>query len=95
MGVTTFATPSMENNHLLNTLLIKLFTQGFGLSEFTMRIPALIGCGLYLLGLLKLLNIILEKHQLLIAFFLLAFHPFVADFYSLARGYSLGLGLMI
>ena len=32
---------------------------------------------------------------MLIAFFLLAFHPFVADFYSLARGYSLGLGLMI
>lgn len=90
----TFALSITSNNHLINTVLIKILINIFSLSEFVMRIPALIGFGLYLLGTLKLLQLFLKRHFLLIGLCLLIFNPFMLDFFSLARGYSLALGFM-
>src|SRR5262245_40237918 len=36
------------NNHVLNTALMRLSTLVFGLSEFTARIPALLGAAIYI-----------------------------------------------
>ena len=56
----TYAGQIMANNHLLNTFLIKIFTSLFGISEFVIRIPALIGHGLYLVGVYKVLGLFLK-----------------------------------
>jgi hypothetical protein len=84
-----------SNNHLLNTFLVKIFTIFFGSSEFVIRTPALLGHILYLSGIYKLLKLFLKKHLFLLGVCLLASHPFMLDFFSCARGYSLGLGFSI
>src|ERR1700722_18943946 len=38
------------NNHILNTLLVKLFTWLFGTSELVLRLPSLIGHVIYLIA---------------------------------------------
>jgi hypothetical protein len=86
--------PMSSNNHLLNTVLIKILVNIFGLSAFVIRIPALIGCGLFLWGTFKILQLFLKEHLLLIGLCLLTFNPFMLDFFSLARGYSLAMGFL-
>jgi len=87
--------PLMSNNHLLNTILVKIFSNLFGTSEFVIRIPALIGHGLYLIGVYKILNLFLRGRFLLLGTCLLICHPLMLDLFSCARGFSLGLGFLI
>ena len=90
----THAGPIMSNNHLLNTILIKIFTSLFGISEFVIRIPALIGHGLYLVGIYKVLGLFLKRYSFFLGICLLICHPLMLDLFSCARGYSLGLGFL-
>ncbi len=81
------------NNHILNTLLIKLFIKIFGISELVLRIPNILAHVLYLVFTFKLFNRYSPGHFIL--FFILAnANPFLLDFFSLARGYGLAIGLM-
>lgn len=82
------------NNHLLNTLLMKFFCGIAGYSEFVVRIPALIGCLIYLTGINRLLSLFLKGRYLLLGFGLCILNPFLIDYFSCARGYSLGLGFL-
>ncbi|MBL7057712.1 hypothetical protein ISS03_00055 [Patescibacteria group bacterium] len=86
----------LSNHHLLNTLLIKFTTTIFGLNEFVARVPVLFGALLYLSGVLviskKLFN---ENFLIFSSVVLLSVNPFVIDFFSLARGYSLAIGTFI
>src|ERR1700733_12524471 len=36
------------NNHILNSSLMRMFTLVFGLSPLTLRLPTLIGAGIYI-----------------------------------------------
>lgn len=83
------------NNHLLNTILIKTFLQVFGENQFFLRLPALIGYGLYLYFAVLISKLILPKKWLLWACLALTLNPFLLDFFSLARGYSLAIGFMM
>jgi hypothetical protein len=94
LDILTYTGPIRSNNHLLNTLLIKIFTNLFGISEFVIRIPTLIGLGFYLLGVYVILNLFLKRYSLLLGVCLLTWHPLMIDLFSCARGYSLGLGFM-
>jgi hypothetical protein len=80
------------NNHLLNTVLIKIFTYLFGDSEFIIRIPALAGCALFIISSYKMLGLFLKKLKLIVGFTLLITNSFLIDFFSCARGYALALG---
>lgn len=82
------------NNHLLNTLLIKILTSVFGLQEFVIRIPSLVGLGFYLCATFKLLKLFLSKAAFLTGACLMVLNPYLLDFFSNARGYSLGLGFL-
>lgn len=83
-----------QANHLLNTLLAKLSINLFGLSELSLRMPALLGHGLYLLGTYKILRLFLRKAFFLPGLALMISHPFLLEYFSLARGYALGLGFL-
>lgn len=83
------------NNHLLNTFLIKLFFQLFGDFQFLLRLPALLGFFLYLIFSVKVSKLLLPKQWVIWALLGLTLNPFLLDFFSLARGYSLALGLIL
>lgn len=84
------------NHHLLHSYLCKLFTSLLGLSPFTLRIPALLGSALCLWSAWRLTRTLCANSPLMPALCaLLAFHPGLLDYFSLARGYSLGLGFLL
>jgi hypothetical protein len=83
------------NNHLLNTWLMILFTKAFGVSEFVMRMPVLITYVLYLCFSAKLAGKMNGKWLSVAAFIVLNVNPYMIDFFTVARGYGLSIGLMM
>lgn len=83
------------NNHILNTLGGIIFTNLFGVSEFTLRIPSLIAHLFFLFYSAKLVSTFGNKWLSLSAFLILNLNPYLLDYFSLARGYGLSLGLMM
>jgi len=81
------------NNHILNTLLMKSMEALFGASEIVLRLPNILAHVLYLVFTFKLFSRYTPKNFIL--FFILAnANPFLIDFFSLARGYGIAIGLM-
>ena len=88
--------PVNTNNHFLNTLLIRLSTWILGDSDFSVRLPALLGHLLYILFSFKLIRAISNQTIVIICgIVLLHLNPYFIDFFGLARGYSLSWGLMM
>jgi hypothetical protein len=85
---------SVATNHLLNSLLTKLFSTIAGSSEVVLRMPSLIGYGLYVGFSLLMLRQVRHREIALGAFLLLHLNPYVLDYFALSRGYGLSLGLM-
>jgi len=85
------------NNHLLNSLLMKLSTQLFGVSAFTARIPALLGAAFYLAAAARLSILIAAGRRSVEALLFagLVFNPFILDYLIAARGYSMALGFLL
>ena len=81
-----------DNNHLLYTLLCKVSVQLFGVSELTLRLPAILGSLLYLIGLNLCLKRIIPGWRQVLGILTAGTNPYVLDFLGLARGYGLGLG---
>jgi hypothetical protein len=84
-----------SNNHLLNTLLMKAAGRYLGPTEFALRLPNVIAyCG-YLWASGLIVRRVRGDRLMLPAFLLLVVNPFLLDWFSLARGYGLGLALML
>jgi hypothetical protein len=83
------------NTHLLNTFLINSSVTIFGQHDWAVRLPALLGTGMYLATAGALSLRFTSSWRSPALFVLLACNPYIADFYSLARGYSLGLGFFL
>jgi hypothetical protein len=82
------------NNHVLHTLLCKVSVACFGLSELSLRLPALLGSLLFLVSVWRLARYVLGRGWLcLLAVAVVGLNPFVLDYLWAARGYSLALGL--
>lgn len=85
-----------STNHVLFTLLAKPCVKLLGVTEFTLRLPALVGAAFYLIGAYLLSSKLFgEKLLMLASVALLCLHPTTMDFMAAARGYSLGLGFLI
>ena len=83
------------NNHILNTLLIKLFIL-IEDTPFWVRLPNLLALILYLYSASKLTHRLFNKASIsIMAFVLLSINPYLLDFFSLGRGYGLSLGFMM
>ncbi len=83
------------NNHLLNTWLMKLCYPIFGINEMVLRLPNLLAHLLFVIYSAKLVRKLSSPIFIVCAFILLNFNPFMLDFFSLARGYGLSMGLMM
>lgn len=84
----------LSNNHMLNSFLIRFVIMNLGITEFTVRIPALLGHALFLIGMYKIVNKFLDKNFQFFALCLVVLNPFMLDLFSVARGYALGLGFL-
>ena len=84
------------NNHILNSALIRLFTSIFGLSHLTLRLPALLGAGVYIAACLYLCVLLSDKLTLTLPLFIcLVYNPLVADYLVLARGYGMAAAFLV
>ena len=95
LKIFTFDFNAPSNSHLLYTLLLKGVVALFGNSEIVLRLPALFGFLIYIFFAYTLSRKMFEKWTAIISFILLTANPFIIDFFSLARGYSLALGLLL
>jgi hypothetical protein len=85
-----------SNNHVLNSLLMRLFTSVFGVSHLSVRAPALLGAGLYILAAYLLCRKLTPELRLQWPVFVcLVYNPFIFDYLVAARGYALALGFLM
>ncbi|MCL6544782.1 MAG: hypothetical protein K6T61_06115 [Bryobacteraceae bacterium] len=83
-------------HHVLYSILAKISVTVFGLSEFTLRLPALAACLLYLAVAYRLCRRLFPDGPLfLLPLALLTLNPHLMDFFSAARGYGLALALLL
>lgn len=77
-------------NHMLNSMLERLFVSILGLSAFSVRLPSLIGAAIYIYVVYQLCQMISAEWKIRIPLFVcLVYNPFIFDFFVAARGYGL------
>ena len=80
------------NNHILNTLLYQLSVALFGQSDFTMRLPNVLAYWSALVLTYYFIFKYVKSSWTRIALVSILFiNPFLIDFFSLCRGYGLGI----
>jgi hypothetical protein len=83
------------NNHLLNTLFMVTLNNMLGSDVWMLRLHTLFFAAIYMLGSYFLVKKIPDARQQVIAFILITAHPYLLDFFSLARGYGIGMACMM
>lgn len=84
------------NNHVLHSMLARIFVAFFGPSQFTVRGAALVGAALFIFASYAISRLITKDLLLRTALFLcLVFNPFIFDFLVAARGYGLASGFLL
>jgi hypothetical protein len=82
------------NNHLLNTLAMKLAEGTLGTSELALRASSVVAFAVYVVSIAVLLLRVDRWPVRVLGFSLAIANPYVLDFFSLARGYALALALV-
>jgi len=85
----------IPQDHMINSLLMKFSCQLFPDTEYTLRLPNLLGHLLYIIFSILLLIKLKNPHLLIAGFVLLNFNPYLLDFFSVARGYGLSVSFMM
>lgn len=80
------------NNHFLNTILATASLRAFGVGDVALRLPALLGCLLYCWGTWFALRCLTTGWARVGGAALCVGNAYLLDFFSLSRGYGLGLG---
>ena len=80
-----------SNNHVLNTLLMKVSAWLFGTNELALRLPALLAHVGFLLGTYVATRPLARPWLRGATFLVLNTNPYVLDMFSCARGYALAL----
>jgi len=84
------------NNHVLNSLLMRLSTSLLGVSNFSLRLPAVLGAALYITAAYVLVRLMTRSLPLAWGLLVcLVSNPFVMDYLVAARGYSLALAFLM
>jgi len=83
-------------HHCLQTILAKISISLFGVSEFTLRLPTLLGSILYFLAAYRLAKHLFGENLMgLLLLATLTLNPYILDFLSAARGYGLALSFLL
>ena len=85
-----------SNNHVLNSLLMRLLTSALGVSHLTVRAPALMGAALYIGAAYVFCRMLGRDTKLQwLVLVCLVYNPFILDYLVAARGYSLALAFLM
>lgn len=83
-------------NHLLNEMIVQVFTSIFGLSPLTLRAGALIGAAIFIVSAYWLCRMISREWLIRLPLFsCLVYNPYVFDFFVASRGYGLALAFLL
>jgi 4-amino-4-deoxy-L-arabinose transferase-like glycosyltransferase len=94
--LTQILTTYSPNHHVLFSLLAKASIQTFGVSELSLRLPALLGCLLFFSATWGVGRVLFEdRSTMLLSLCLVTLNPLTFDYMSQARGYSLSLGFYL
>ena len=85
----------IAHNHVLFSLLARLSVAAFGTAEFALRLPAVIAGFFLITGAFAVLELSVPRAIKWIAILALSLHPLLLDFSVAARGYGLGLALLV
>lgn len=83
------------NHHLLNTWCMQCAAQLFGPTELAMRSHSLLAHALYLVSSVLVLRYVGTGAARIAGFALLNLNLFILDFFSLARGYGMGMAFQL
>lgn len=87
---------SYTNNHILNTLLIKGLFSIFGMNHSLARVPNIIAFVLYFFYSYQFSRRYIKEDWVSMMFMaVMICNPYLLDFFALARGYGLAIGLMM
>jgi hypothetical protein len=85
----------LSNNHVLNTLVMRLLNFLFGMSHLTVRGPALLGGVIYIASSYFLCTVLTREWMLHLPLFVsFIYNPFIMDYLVAARGYGLAIGFL-
>ena len=86
----------VSDNHVLNSILMRLTAALFGVSNLSARLPAIVGAVIYIGSALYLcLRLTNQRLLELLLFTCLVFNPLILDYLVAARGYSLAIGFFL
>lgn len=94
-SIIIYKPPHIPNNHILNTLLIKMSCGIFGTTPFTLRLPNVLFSLVYFWYAASIAKSFRFPGIQILAFLALCLQVYFFDFFSLARGYGMGLALII
>lgn len=83
------------NNHVLNTLLMRLMAAILPLKDHWLRLPNVLCYLLYLVFSWRIVSDFDKKYWRIAAWLFLNSIPYLLDFFSLMRGYGLSFGFMM
>jgi hypothetical protein len=83
------------NNHILNTLIVKIFVYLFGINQVVIRLPNLLAFIVYAIAVFRINKIALKEYSIwfIPASLLFVAYPYFLDFFGLCRGYGLSWSL--
>jgi hypothetical protein len=82
------------NYHMLNTWLMIICSKIFGIAEWSLRLPNVLAHAVYLFFTAKFAMRSRQTWNITAVFVLLNLHPYMLDFFSVARGYGLSFGFL-
>ncbi len=94
-NIIIYKPPHIPNNHILNTLLIKFSCGLFGCNPFTLRLPNVLFSLVYFWYAASLAKSFRFPGIQILAFLALCLQVYFFDFFALARGYGMGLALIL
>jgi hypothetical protein len=86
---------AIANNHMINSLCMKYISIFFGSNELLLRLPSILSHIVYIVFSYKIIRKVSSPVILLAGFLFLNLNPYLLDFFSLARGYSMAVAFTI
>lgn len=84
-------------NHILNSIAIKISSFIFGINTFSSRLPVFLTAILFLIYVYKFAVLAFKKniYALLFTISIFVLNPYLFEFFTLARGYGMGVSFLL